>query len=619
MNIKIKLFIHQLIPRSLIQKCLLAIIFAMIGVLLLLQVIMNHWIYRQVEPALMENYSTLMSAVGTQSSYLLHQNTQYLKMLRSDENLMDALSKVPNFFDRTVQAEYKKELADNFPVETRGGDEPGAIVSSRSVIALVDWTEWVVTDEMIPYMERIIQSEWYEQLPTALQQLEADYENKIIKSYSPVFDADSENGVAEFVSLAMSKEWKGHEITFFMIEPFSEFRAIFQTFDQNQIFDYALVGHHLIFATDYSPVFSSLIPGNGDSLVTDKQYEVRQTFTDTGVVLGVRISYMVENLKLVVYIPHGIYQKPYLSFIRSVNFVLILLLAVLLLVILFVLRRNLSRLKILANQMDEIRQGKESPAAHIYGKDEIGILADNFYQMMDQIEENIAQIKRQEKREKEIEYSLLISQIDPHFIYNTLNTITYLAELNRYHDITVINRSLIEMLRDRLKISKLQIYDTISREEQQLQYYITIQNYLCGNRIVFQFYTQDPQLQYPKNILQPLVENSIFHGILLHRNTAGEKMQGNIQITVALNRNWIETEISDNGIGMSAEELHHYFVEIPESIADFGQSSKSHTHIGIYNIRMRLSYLYGESFQIFAKSPDHKGLTITLRFPLHVE
>lgn len=614
---KLKSILELFHPKSLIQKCLLMVTAAMIITMFLLQFIMNQWIYSQVEPGLLKNYTTLVSAVGTQVSYLLHQNTQYVKALRADESLLESLSKVPDFFDRDVQEQYKAEIAKSLSSETRGGTEPGAIVSSRSALALVDWDEWVCQEDMLPYLETIAQSEWLQTLPRTLKELDAQYDSQICKRYSPVFAADPERNQYEFLSLATFREWNGHEIAFFMVEPFSEFRSILKGFERNQILDYALLGPSVSFVAQNSPEFSDILPDNTDSLVTDRQYEVRQTMTSDGILFGVRISYSMEDLRLTAYMPKEVYLKPYTSFMNSVNLVLVLLLFSLLVFILLILRGNLSRLKALSHQMTDIRTGSVKKLPRLSGEDEIGILSDNFYRLLDQLEENIAQIKRQEKREKEIEYSLLISQIDPHFIYNTLNTITYLAELNRYQDITVINKALIEMLRDRLKITKLQIYDSIAKEEQQLQYYITIQNYLCGNRISLQFDASDSQLLYPKNILQPLVENAVFHGILLHRNEAGEKLKGLIQIQITHDSEWTRTVISDNGVGMSSEALRHYFVELPNSIAEFEKTSGSHTHIGIYNIRMRLSYLYGEAVQISADSPDGGGLRITLRFPSH--
>ncbi|MCI7813391.1 MAG: histidine kinase [Lachnospiraceae bacterium] len=616
----IKQLTQHFMPRSLIQKCLLLVTLAMIGAMILLQVVMDHWIYRQVEPGLLKNYSTLVSGVGMRVSYLLHQNSQYVKFLCADQELLEELSKVMEFSTPEEKEAYKRLIASHILPEARGGNEPGAILSSRCAIALVDWQEWVCTEDLTLYMECISQSDWTHALREHLQQLAIDYEGKVVKSYSPVFEIEVDGDQKEFICLAMpSTNIHDHDIVFFMIEPFSEFRNLLEVFEQNQISNYALFTQYLDFVSQDCDAFSDDFLSESSAFVGDEQYEVKQTLTKNGVYFGLRVSYLIEDFKVIAYVPNDLYQQPYLAFIRSANIVLFLLLLVLLGVILFILKKNLSRLGTLTCQIEEIRSGQSDNITHIYGKDEIGILADTFYHMMDEIKENIAQIKRQEKREKEIEYSLLISQIDPHFIYNTLNTITYLAEMNRYQDITIINKALIEMLRDRLKISKLQIYDTIAKEEQQIQYYITIQNYLCGNRISVEFQSQHSELLYPKNILQPLVENSILHGILLHRDDNGEKMKGLIKITITQQDNWIFTEISDNGIGMSDRELHHYFVELPNSIAEFEQDSPAHTHthIGIYNIRMRLSYLYGEAFEIFAASPGHKGLTITLKFPAH--
>ena len=82
----------------------------------------------------------------------------------------------------------------------------------------------------------------------------------------------------------------------------------------------------------------------------------------------------------------------------------------------------------------------------------------------------------------------------------------------------IINKALIGMLKDRLKMTKLQIYDTLEREKQQLDAYMTIQKYLCSNEISMEFLIepQYAKVKYPKNVLQPFVENAILHGIVLH-------------------------------------------------------------------------------------------------------
>ncbi len=610
-------FVSRIVPKSVINKCLLMIAAAMVVIIAVLQLIMNRWVYRQIQPALLENYSTLMSAVGSQASYLLHQNSQFLKKIYEDEEMLEQLAAVPGISDPEQKEETVRSLALKMPAESRGDNEPGALLSSRSLIVLVDWQDWICPDDLLPYMECIAQSDWFLSLPEQLQELTERYGGYAIKSYSPVFPEEETGGREAFLSLAKTEDWKGHEIIIFLIEPFSEYLAIFAELEDNSISDYALLSYdNVLFSHCTADSFEESIASETDHFFTDSQYEVKRTEEQAGVFLGARISYTIEDMKLLVYMPSKVYMSPYSTLIVSLNFILVSLMIVLLVIILFVLKRNFSRLKILTAQMENIRQGEMDFTPKISGEDEIGVLADNFYQMMGEINANISQIRNQEKREKEIEYSLLISQIDPHFIYNALNTISYLAELKRYKDIVVINQALIEMLRDRLKISKLQIYDTLENEEKQLRYYLTIQNYLCGNRITLDFKAEDLQISYPKNILQPLVENAVFHGILLHRDADGRKLPGLVSVKITAEAGFLVTRITDNGIGMSEEDIFHYFTEMPDSIADFDDSSQNHEHIGIYNIRMRLSYLYGELYTISAVSPNHEGLEITLKIPL---
>ena len=116
-------------------------------------------------------------------------------------------------------------------------------------------------------------------------------------------------------------------------------------------------------------------------------------------------------------------------------------------------------------------------------------------------------------------------------------------------DIIVLNKALIRMLQDRLRITRLQIFDTLEEEEKQINAYMTIQSYLCRNPIDYQFDIPEEcmQLRYPKNVLQPFVENAIIHGILLNKDEHGKLIPGIIRIRIRQENGEILTEVEDNG------------------------------------------------------------------------
>ena len=601
-------------PNTLVKKC----VYGIAGVTLIMLIgagnIMPDCVYYLLKPRMQQDFKVLTSAVATKISYLLHQNTQYLLKFWQNEELC---SQIVQYTQGEPDQTVKEEIEERLKGERRGKDEPGAILSSRDILVIVDWEEMVCKPEMEPYGEIVMESEWFSGLKEVLTEAPTYEHDHLKRRYSPVFPAEGET--EEFLSFAMLKEMEDHEIILLMIEPFQEYRSLFEDLLQADIEDFCLIGwnEEILFHNKEDSIFCGKKPDELTDLFYEEQYETKLIEEEDVTVIGVRLSYQMEQLKLATALSKDEFLKPYRPFAHMINLMFVIFTVLLLILVMMILNGSLLRLKKLVVQMKAVRGEAYHVPRSIRGDDEIGQLAGTFYQMMDEIQENVEKIKEQEKREKRIEYSLLVSQIDPHFIYNTLNTITYLAELNQTEDIMIINKALIGMLRDRLKMTKLQIYDTIEKEKQQLEAYMTIQKYLCNNEITLEFPIPEEcaDIRYPKNILQPLVENSILHGILLHRDSQGSLIPGKIEISVKLFRECVVTEIKDNGIGMTDEEIQKYFYEeAAEEKAMANQPAKE--HIGIYNIRMRMKYLYGKKFYIRAKQREEGGLRIRMEFPI---
>ena len=143
-------------------------------------------------------------------------------------------------------------------------------------------------------------------------------------------------------------------------------------------------------------------------------------------------------------------------------------------------------------------------------QDEIGLLESSFNKMIDDLKHSIEVIGEKEAKEQQIRFSLLVSQIDPHFIYNTINSINYLARKKRCEDIVTVNSALIAILKDRLRVNDIQITDTVANEMRIVNQYIVIEKFMYdGNLDVeWKIPSEFMEEQIPKNMIQPLVENS---------------------------------------------------------------------------------------------------------------
>lgn len=281
--------------------------------------------------------------------------------------------------------------------------------------------------------------------------------------------------------------------------------------------------------------------------------------------------------------------------------------------LIIIVRKFISPLSEVSKQMGAIAKGDLKARVTIHSQDEIGRVSESFNIMAGRLEKMIDEIVEKEKIEQTMRYSLLISQVDPHFIYNTMNTITYLAQKGRSEDVIVVNKAMIEILRDRLRIEISEVFDTVHQEINVVRQYLLIQEYRYEGtfRVKYMIDEKAEDCLIMKNILQPLVENALVHGILENKDENGEVLDGCIGITVNRDRDFLYVEVSDNGAGMSEERLL--------KIMEEGTLWERGMNIGIRNIRERIRYVYHMEEQLQICSKAGIGTKAFIRLPINVE
>ncbi|MDF2632107.1 MAG: hypothetical protein K0Q85_703, partial [Caproiciproducens sp.] len=197
-------------------------------------------------------------------------------------------------------------------------------------------------------------------------------------------------------------------------------------------------------------------------------------------------------------------------------------------------QKSLLAIKSLSKQMKEISKGNYGARLSVHTNDEIEVLGETFNNMADKLEKNIQKLMEKERREQDLRYSLLVSQIDPHFIYNAMNTITYLASCNQPDAVIEVNRSIIGILKDRLRVGCFKVSDSLRQEIDTIKNYLIIQEYRYSNLFDVRWDLDESLLniEIPKNILQPLVENALYHGVLANKDENGDIIGGYITISV---------------------------------------------------------------------------------------
>ena len=262
----------------------------------------------------------------------------------------------------------------------------------------------------------------------------------------------------------------------------------------------------------------------------------------------------------------------------------------------------------LQSRMKRISEGDFSRDPSIEWEHELGDIGRG----INDLSENVCQLMERriedEKQKQDLEYKMLQSQINPHFLYNTLNSIKWMATIQGANGISEMTTSLSRLLKSISKGTSLLI--NIREELSLLENYFTIQSYRYGGTITMDIQVDDDALydsEIIKFTLQPLVENAIFHGI------EPKGCAGHIQIHVGYetpdNTEKIRIDVTDNGVGMTAEKAAQVLSSNDDSSADFFRE------IGVSNVHKRLQYQFGAKYGITIESREGEYTTMSIHIP----
>ena len=263
------------------------------------------------------------------------------------------------------------------------------------------------------------------------------------------------------------------------------------------------------------------------------------------------------------------------------------------------LYRNISALR---KSMHEVSQGNLHIRSTVVSHDEIGEMSGVFNTMMDQIESLMEQVKQTEKQKRESEFAVLQSQIQPHFIYNTINSMKYYAHLKGVKEIEIVATAIVELLR--AVIGTGDEYIPLSQEIHYIKQYLLIQRFKYQQDFETVWEIDDTLLDYkiPKLLLQPIVENALIHGI-------ANKKDGSITIKAYALDDGVHLTVTDNGKGMRKEALDRLVRQV---LKDAHQMS----NVGITNVFSRIHMIYGEPYTGNITSYENLGTVVELVLPL---
>ena len=266
-----------------------------------------------------------------------------------------------------------------------------------------------------------------------------------------------------------------------------------------------------------------------------------------------------------------------------------------------------NRISSVIHQMSKVRKGTLSPMASPVYHDEIGDLIDTYNYMTRKMDQLMEEQAKSAEELRIAEFHSLQAQINPHFLYNTMDMINWLAQQGRTDEVSNAVQSLSRFYK--LTLSRKQSMSTIAKETEHVSIYLLIQNMRYHDSISFISDIPDELLEYsiPKLTLQPIIENSVLHGIL-----ETDDKSGTIVLTGWMEDTDIVLLISDDGVGISPEIL-------PTILSGNGNSTSGGTNIAIYNTHRRLQILYGPDYGLTYSSEPGHGTEVEIRIPAKKE
>ena len=256
----------------------------------------------------------------------------------------------------------------------------------------------------------------------------------------------------------------------------------------------------------------------------------------------------------------------------------------------------------LRDSMKKVQEGDFSVSDVVVdSKNEIGSLTKSFDVMTHRIQELMEQNVHEQEEKRKSELKALQSQINPHFLYNTLDSIIWMAEGKKNEEVVLMTASLARLLRQ--SISNEDEVVPIANEVEYARGYLTIQKMRYKDKLEFQIEVDSSILYIPliKLVLQPIIENAIYHGLKYKESKGLLIVKGFMKDGNAV------LQVIDDGVGMDEETLAHIY--------DKHKVNYHSNGVGVYNVQKRLKLYYGDDYGITYESEKGEGTTATITIP----
>lgn len=259
--------------------------------------------------------------------------------------------------------------------------------------------------------------------------------------------------------------------------------------------------------------------------------------------------------------------------------------------------------KELMESMKTLAKDNEYPRVKIVSNDEIGMIGLEYNKMAENIETLIEKVYKMELTQKQAELEFLQMQINPHFLYNALDTISWMALAKGNMDVSEMTIALAELLRATIKKES---FITLREEMNTVKDYLLIQQERFGDKISAEYFVEEDaySCMVPNFILQPVIENAIIHGL------EPKIEKGKLSINISIQDEFLTFLVEDNGVGMDETEILDLYKKCREN--------NTKQSIGLKNVYRRLLLCYGESSMLKIESNKEQGTRISFLIPKNI-
>lgn len=301
---------------------------------------------------------------------------------------------------------------------------------------------------------------------------------------------------------------------------------------------------------------------------------------------------------------------------QTTKFLLIVALVLIILstVLASIVSRNIaSPLKLLIREMKKVEMGNFSGSVNVNSFDEINSLVSSFNRMVHRMDELIETIKTSTVSEKNAQLQALQAQVNPHFLYNTLDMIYWMLDEQENERLSRVVLSLSQMFRYSSNWEEAS-QTTLGRELEQIRHYLTIIETRLGGRVRTDITAEEAwiDVRLPKMTIQPIIENAVKYGL------EPKGGLGYLRVSTEAQGNKLMIRIEDNGAGMDEETLSrvrdtlsHKQVETTK-----GEGNGSRRGIGLRNVHDRLVMMFGETYGLHIESELHEGTMVRITIPI---